>query len=336
MSEFDKAVFVVGPTASGKSAFAHLLVERQKVLGCKFELVNLDAFQFYRDVTLGTAKPSPEEQQTYCYHGIDILDVEESMDAARYAEFVWKTCRAVNERGAVPVCVGGSGLYLRAALHGLDELPSRSDLLREMFRASAAAWGWPELHRWLSVLAPQRAAELHPNDKTRIERALEIAFQLPTGVSLDSVLSKNKRLSEQGSLGNAFLIHVDCSDEELKKRIHLRLQKMFAQGWVAEVEWLFERYGQIFAQTQCYRAIGYPAIWSWLEESRGRTKEGEEFPLSSAETRLLPLIATQTWQYVRRQRTWNAKERCDWKLDLTDWDPERISFVDNFVDFLSR
>ncbi|MEY2988861.1 MAG: hypothetical protein RJB13_2382 [Pseudomonadota bacterium] len=338
MTQFKKALFVVGPTASGKSAFAHTLVERQRELGCAFELVNIDAFQFYRGVSIGTAKPSPEELQKYKYHGVDILDVTETIDAARYAEFVWTTCQEVNARGAVPICVGGSGLYLRAALHGLDALPPRNDSLREMFRASAVAWGWPELHRWLSALAPIRAAELHPNDKTRIERALEIAFQLPEGVTLDSILSKSARLSEQTSVGDAFLIHVDCSDEVLKERIYKRLHNMFEQGWVAEVESLQARFGQSFTSTQSFRAIGYPAIWSWLQEF-GNCSEasGSNFKVTKkAEVDLLKVIATQTWQYVRRQRTWNAKEQKDWLVDSTYWNGTTLQFIDKFVDFLSK
>lgn len=337
MAQFDKAVFIVGPTASGKSAFAHALVDRQCDLGCTFELVNIDAFQFYRGVTIGTAKPSPEEIRSYFYHGIDILGVTETMDAARYAEFVWKTCREVSSRGAIPVCVGGSGLYLRSALHGLDPLPPRNDALREIFRASANAWGWPELHRWLGALAPARAQELHPNDKTRIERALEIAFQLPEGVSLDSMLSKTKKLAEQPNVGDAFLVHVDCSDEVLKARIEMRLHRMFKEGWVDEVERLFERYGDSFTLTQSFRAIGYPAIWAWLAEAREHSKaSGMLKGMRSTEAELLKLIATQTWQYVRRQRTWNAQEQKDWCLDSTHWDTSRLSFENNFVDFLTK
>lgn len=338
MIQFKKAVFVVGPTASGKSALAHALFDRQRELGCTFELVNIDAFQFYRGVTIGTAKPTSEEVRRYCYHGIDTLDVTETIDAARYAEFVWKTCGEVSERGAVPLCVGGSGLYLRAVLHGLDPLPPRNDALREMFRASAAAWGWSELHKWLGVLAPMRAAELHPNDKTRIERALEIAFQLPEGVRLDSLLNKTKKLAEQPRVGDAFLIHVDCADEVLKKRIQDRIKQMFKQGWLNEVEQLYERYGNSFASTQSFKAIGYPAIWSWLEEKRNRfvTPDLPENFSETSEQGLRSLIATQTWQYVRRQRTWNAKESRDWCVDSTDWEPRSLSFIDKFVDFLSK
>lgn len=336
--QFEKAIFIVGPTASGKSALAHVLVDRQSELGCRFELVNIDAFQFYRGLDIGTAKPSADELRQYKYHGIDILDICESMDAARYAEFVWSSCREISKRGAIPVCVGGSGLYLRAALHGLDPLPPRSDLLREMFRASASVWGWHELHRWLSVLAPERAAELHPNDKTRIERALEIAFQLPAGVDVSSVLSRNKRLSEQKLVGDAFLVHVDCADTILKERIRQRLDSMFAMGWIDEVQRLFEMHGENFRNAQCFRAIGYPAILSWLERKNSHSLDSLKSSHHALEStgQLVETVFTQTWQYVRRQRTWNAKERRDWLVDTSEWNSVGFSFGDIFVDFLSK
>lgn len=336
--KFSKAVFIVGPTASGKSAFAHTLVDRQSELGCVFELVNIDAFQFYRDVDVGTAKPTAAERRMYRYHGIDILDLNETVDAARYSEFVWKTCRDMTARGVVPVCVGGSGLYLRAALHGLDPLPPRSEPLRAMFRASAAAWGWPELHRWLEALAPERAAELHPNDKTRIERALEIALQLPDDVDMRTLFNKTDRLSHQKVLGDAYLIHVDCADAKLKARIKARTRAMFDQGWLAEVRRLFGIYGDTLLQTQSFRAIGYPDILAWLRVqttcAKDETLVGR--PELQDFEQLVERIETQTWRYVKRQRTWNAKEHCDWAVDTTDWDPANVSYSDDFVEFLSK
>lgn len=336
--QFGKAVFIIGPTASGKSAFAHTLVDRQGELGCTFELVNIDAFQFYREVDAGTAKPTAAELRTYRYHGIDILDFNETIDASRYAKFVWDTCCTIASRGVVPVCVGGSGLYLRAVLHGLDPLPPRSEPLRALFRASAAAWGWPELHRWLEAMAPERAAELHPNDKTRIERALEIAFQLPDGVDMKTLFNKTERLSRQRVLGDAYLIHVDCSDEELKKRIKLRTRAMIDQGWIAEVKRLFEAHGDALRQAQSFRAIGYPDILDWITNQKplAAGESPMETPSLFGFEALVEGVETQTWRYVKRQRTWNAKERCDWAVDTTRWDPMGVSYIDSFVEFLTK
>jgi len=330
--KFAQAVFVIGPTASGKTAFAHQLFEQ---LAQQFNrpcgLVNLDAYQFYRGVDIGTAKPSDDELRKYDYRGIDILDPQESIDAARYAEFVWSACREFAAAGQLPVCVGGSGLYLRSILHGLDVLPPRNDQLRDMFRASANAWGWPVLHGWLNALAPERAAQLHPNDKTRIERALEIVFQLPESISPHDVFRAPKALSEQELLGDCYVIHVDCADDILKKRIEGRIEQMFSAGWLEEVQTLKKRWGTDFLQTQAGKAIGYSDIFEALELAQCQNRS-----LTSKEiVELKSRIATLTWQYVRRQRTWNAKEVRHWTFDSSDGIAE-IQFDASFLSFLER
>ncbi|MEY4065523.1 MAG: hypothetical protein RIR26_1731 [Pseudomonadota bacterium] len=345
MRQFGKAVFVIGPTASGKTALAHRLAESLEAKGRGAELVNLDAFQFYRGMSIGTAKPTAMEVRRYHYHGLDILEPDESMDAARYAAFVWETCRQIEARGHIPVCVGGSGLYLRAVLYGLDPLPPRNDALRELFRRSAQEWGWPELHRWLAALAPERAAQLHPNDKTRIERALEVVLQLPEGVSPASVFTKSAPLSRQELVGNAFVVQVDVSDELLRQRISLRLAQMFSQGWVQEVLALRVRWGQGLRAVQSMRAIGYPEIWQWLDSLGSASvvaSEGSgaaELPLEVSrrcEEELTSRLETLSWQYVRRQRTWNAQERCDWSYRSEALPAEGLSWNDSFVDFMSQ
>jgi tRNA dimethylallyltransferase len=326
--KFAQAVFVIGPTASGKTALAHQLFEQlQSELKKPCQLVNIDAFQFYRSVSIGVAKPTSQEISSYGYRGIDILEPLGSMDAARYAEFVWGACREISDNGRLPVCVGGSGLYLRSVLHGLDPLPERNDALRQMFRASAQAWGWPALHGWLKTLAPLRAAQLHPNDKTRIERALEIVFQLPEGVAPESVFQSTQTLAKQELLGSSYVIRVDCDDDVLRRRIASRIDAMFASGWLSEVKNLQQQFGAEFALSQAGKAIGYREIIAALAEN--------EAPDAPQISELKARIATLTWQYVRRQRTWNAKERFDWEFDSTDG-IAKIQFPASFLSFLDH
>lgn len=327
---FGKAVFVVGPTASGKTALAHQIATQLHAAHQQpCTLVNMDAYQFYRGVDIGSAKPSRDEILKYDYRGIDFLDPLDAMDAARYAEFVWSTCRSIGAAGRLPICVGGSGLYLRSVLHGLDELPARHDGLREMFRASAVAWGWPLLHDWLNALAPERARQLHPNDKTRIERALEIVLQLPEGVSPAQVFRDPEPLHQQKVLGDCYVIRVDCADEILKSRIADRLDAMFLQGWVQEVKALKHSFGPNFLTSQAGKAIGYRDIFVALEDW------GEHQSLWTAQqiADLKSRIATLTWQYVRRQRTWNAQERVDWEYDASLGIAEK-QFPASFLSFL--
>ncbi|MFZ9520313.1 MAG: tRNA (adenosine(37)-N6)-dimethylallyltransferase MiaA [Silvanigrellaceae bacterium] len=336
-SFFERGIFVIGPTASGKTAFAHRLAEMLAVehrIEC--ELINCDAFQFYRGMDVGAAKPPPHELERYNYRGVDILDPLQSIDAAEYAAFVWAQCRDISALGKMPICVGGSGLYLRAVLHGLDPLPPRNDELRRMLRASAAEWGWPLLHDWLKALAPTRAGQLHPNDKTRIERALEIVFQLPEGVSPDSLFSHSQPLNQQELLGNCYVVHIECSDAALKTRIDSRLDEMFSRGWIAEVRILRQRWGDEFFNSQAGKAIGYREIDSALVESVKNDKaNGIPVSAESLVGELKAKIATLTWQYVRRQRTWNAKEHCDWKFDSSGGIVD-LHFPASFLSFLKN
>lgn len=330
--KFGRAVFVIGPTASGKTAFAHQLFHQLRdQFNIHCGLVNLDAFQFYRGVDVGTAKPHREDVTKYDYRGIDILDVSETVDAARYAEFVWQSCRELNASGRMPVCVGGSGLYLRSVLHGLDPLPPRNDNLRKMFRASAEAWGWPHLHGWLEALAPVRAAQLHPNDKTRIERALEIVFGLPDGMSTDEVFKTPQPLSEQNLLGDYFVVHVDCADAILKTRIRNRIDLMFEQGWVSEVRELRSRCGRVFTDSQAGKAIGYREIFDALEKQGNSGGQLDDGILEELKQR----ISVLTWQYVRRQRTWNAKEIRHGTFDSSDGIAQ-IQFDASFLSYLEK
>lgn len=289
-----RAVVVIGPTASGKTAIAHRICEsvREKSRVC--ELVNLDAFQFYRGLSIGTAKPSQREIDEYCYHCVDILNPEDRFDAQEYARQAHAACEDIAARGGVPVCVGGSGLYLRAFLHGLDELPEADAGLRNFIRMRAKKEGWAGLHRWLQAIDAERAQEIHPNDSVRIERALEIFFL--TGKPPSQAYKRTGALREQNSLFPAFVIHVDAPDAVLRARIESRTSQMLRTGWQEEVEGIVKKYGPNCESFQSMKAIGYRDIVAHMQ----RPSE----TIQSLETN----IAVRTWQYARRQRTWNAKE----------------------------
>lgn len=288
-----RAIVVIGATASGKTALAHGIADAWRELGVDTELVNLDAFQFYRGLSVGTAKPSSAEVIRYKYHCVDIIDAHERMDAADYARRAHAACDDICLRGALPICVGGSGLYLRAFLHGLDELPREDIGIRQFLRRRASEIGWPALHGWLDALDPERAKVLHPNDGVRIERAIEIFFL--TGKKASDSYRRNSVLRDQDMLVNAFVVHVDAKDGDLRERIGSRVKTMVDSGWIEEVRALAERYGESLESLQCMKAIGYRDVLKCLRESGDFEK-------------LVTEIATQTWHYARRQRTWNAKE----------------------------
>jgi tRNA dimethylallyltransferase len=305
-----RALIVVGPTASGKTALAHGIADGLRARGVSTELVNLDAFQIYRGVSAGTAKPSAEEVNRYRYHCIDFAEPDARLDAQMFARLAHEACGAIFGRGAVPIAVGGSGLYLRAFLHGLDPLPEKNDFVRDFLRSSAARWGWNHLHRWLELVDPVRATELHPNDGVRIERALEIA--LITGERPSAQRTRTGEPGRQTSLFDAFVIQVDADDATLRERITRRLPVLMGLGWESEVRDLMGRFGTQLPELQSMKAIGYREV---LEA----VSRGEE-TVNWAD--VAGRIATLTWQYARRQRVWNAKERCDLSFsherDLTE------------------
>ena len=293
------AVFVIGPTASGKTALAHALADTLPFL----TLLNLDALQFYQGVTAGTAKPSAEEIESYGYSLVDFLPASARFDAQEYARLAREACERALAAGNLPLCVGGSGLYLRALLHGLDNLPPADADFRARLRAEVASGradaegrsGWPAAHARLAVVDAVRAAELHPNDGTRIERALEI-YAL-TGKPMSAARERLGVLKEQPSLFVPFVVRVEPDRDTLKARIAARTRSLVGRAWKDEVEGLFAAHDAELRTFQSFQAIGYAQM---LDVVQGRR-------LWDADA-LTAEIETLTWQYARRQLTWNRKE----------------------------
>jgi tRNA dimethylallyltransferase len=294
-----RPIIIIGPTGSGKTALAHSMFEEMASQGTPCEIVNLDSFQIYRGLDIGTAKPSRSEQIQYHYHGLDLCELTEHMDAHVFSDRMTHICQDITARQKQPLCVGGSGLYLRAFLHGLDAFPKRDDAVRAHIRAKASQEGWPACHAWLATVDPTRAKELHPNDKTRIERALEIF--LTTGIPMGEQCQKTQTLSMQPARFESHIIHVEPPTDYLKERIARRVGTMFENGWLEEVAALVDKYKERIFEFHGIKAIGYKDIAHYiLGDSPYKNKE-----------ELMEHIRAQTWQYARRQLTWNAKEKKD-------------------------
>ncbi|MES2614998.1 MAG: tRNA (adenosine(37)-N6)-dimethylallyltransferase MiaA [Bdellovibrionota bacterium] len=298
-----KCILILGATASGKTALAHNLADKLNAQNKPCELVNLDAFQIYKELNIGTAKPTHEEILKYNYHGVNICELNENLDANTFARLSWEFCASIAQKNKIPICVGGSGLYLRAFLHGLDSLPPRDENIRTQIKEVANAHGWPYCHEWLAKVDPKRACELHPNDKTRIERALEIF--LLTGKPQSEERSKENMLKEQDTLFPCYVIHCKQEPLILKERICLRVEQIFAQGWTQEVEQLFVKYGESLNSFHAMQAIGYKQILSSLFHTKtSQIPQGD----------LVDKISTLTWQYAKKQLTWCAKEKVDFTI----------------------
>jgi tRNA dimethylallyltransferase len=275
-------VVVSGPTAAGKTGVALALAER-----FAGEIVNADSMQVFRGLDIGTAKPTPLERGQVPHHVFDIVDPNQPYDAERYAHDAALAIDAIHGRGRPAFLVGGSGLYLRALLEGLSVGVGRDDVLRTRLEAEdeeARAAGDPELlHRRLAAVDAKRASQLHPNDRMRIVRALEVhagSGRAPSTLACGTRPALRWRVLQ---------LALDPGREALGERIDKRCEAMLQAGLLQEVRRLRdEGYGP---ELPCMRAIGYRHMQPVVE---GRDTLAN----------VLPAMQRDTRQFARRQRTW--------------------------------
>jgi len=225
-----RILVIAGPTASGKSALAAALARR-----LRGEIVNADSQQLYRGLDVGTAKPTAAERAEVRHHLLDVVEPGEPMDAARFVALADAAIGEVAARGSLPVVVGGTGLYVRALLHGVVAAPGRDPALRARLEEEAARLGRPALHARLAAIDPDAAARIRPNDLVRIVRALEIA----AGGVRPSELFAAHRFQEDRYA--ARLLALDPPRVELHRRIDARARAMFAGGILEEARALLAR-----------------------------------------------------------------------------------------------
>lgn len=223
---------LAGPTASGKTWLAVEIAQR-----AGGEIVNADSQQVYRGLDVGTAKPTAAERSAVPHHLLDLVDPGEGMDAARWVALADAAIADVTARGRLPVVVGGTGLYLRALLHGVVDAPGRDPALRTRLEEEAAIHGRAALHRRLALVDPGAAARIRENDLVRIVRALEIA----AGGRTQSELFEAHRFAPRRYRYR--LLALDVPREELHRRIGDRAAAMAQGGIVEEARALVERFG---------------------------------------------------------------------------------------------
>ncbi|WP_313705214.1 tRNA (adenosine(37)-N6)-dimethylallyltransferase MiaA [Massilia sp.] len=294
------AVAIMGPTASGKTAAA-LAIARERPV----EIISVDSALVYREMDIGTAKPTLEELAAVPHHLIDIID---PLDAYSVMQFRNDTLRLVAEiaaRGKLPLLVGGTMMYFKGLTEGLDDLPTADAAVRARIDAEAARIGWPGMHAKLRLLDPVTAERLAPADAQRINRALEI-IEL-TGKPMSELLARREKPALPFELVSFALETPDRSI--LHQRIALRFDQMLGdsddEGIVAEVARLRAR-GDLTPNLPSMRCVGYRQSWDYLDGKIDR-----------AALRETGIIATR--QLAKRQLTWLRSM------------PERI-----VVDFLGR
>lgn len=277
--------FLAGPTACGKSAVAIELAERLRTKqGRAIEIVSLDSMTLYRRMNIGTAKPSAKEFSRAPHHLFDILEPSQEFSVAEYLVVAEQVCREIVSRGATPLFVGGSGLYLRSLLRGVFEGPAANEDVRQRLEFEAACDGTDALYRRLQDRDPQTAARLHPNDLRRVVRALEV-LEL-TGKSLSAQHREGPLPPEHRP---TIVYWLSPPRDWLYRRINDRVESMLNSGWLDEVRDLLAE-DEPLSHTAS-QALGYKEL---IEHLRGER--------SFAET--VERIQTRTRQFAKRQHTW--------------------------------
>ena len=274
------AIFLMGPTASGKTDLAIQLHQQLPV-----EVISVDSALIYRGMDIGTAKPSKAELALAPHRLIDICDPAESYSAANFRTDSLREMQEISAQGKIPLLVGGTMLYYKALLEGLSPLPSADDKVRSEIEAKAALIGWGGLHQELSKIDPISAQRINPNDSQRINRALEVFYL--TGKTLTELTAQKGEALPYDIL--QFAIAPE-QREVLHRRIEQRFHKMIELGFQQEVEKLYRR-PDLNENLPSIRCVGYRQMWEYL---RGDYNHDEMVFRGICATR----------QLAKRQITW--------------------------------
>lgn len=316
MTQLPLAIFLMGPTAAGKTDLA---IELTKVLPC--ELISVDSALVYRGMDIGTAKPSRELLAQFPHRLIDILDPAESYSAADFRTDALTAMADITARGKIPLLVGGTMLYYKALLEGLADMPPADPQIRAELEEEAARLGWQALHDQLAAVDPESAARIHPNDPQRLTRALEV--YRASGLTMTAHRQRQLAQStEAGASGHgqlpytvANLAIAPANRQVLHQRIAQRFTQMLEQGFIDEVVALRSR-SDLHAGLPSIRAVGYRQVWDHLDGK-----------LTFAEMQERGIIATR--QLAKRQFTWlRSWSGLQW-LDSLDCDnlPRALKYL---------
>ncbi|QSX29477.1 tRNA (adenosine(37)-N6)-dimethylallyltransferase MiaA [Shewanella cyperi] len=275
-----RVLFLMGPTASGKTALAMELAEHHNC-----SLISVDSALIYRDMDIGTAKPSADELARAPHALVDILDPSESYSAADFRRDAVQAIEAALAQGKTPLLVGGTMMYFKTLLEGLSPLPSADEDIRAQIAAEADQRGWQALHEELERIDPVSAARIHPNDPQRLARALEV-FRISGKTLTELTETKAEALPYD-------MVQFAIAPKEratLHKLIGIRFQQMLAQGLIAEVQRLKDR-GDLHLELPSMRCVGYRQVWQYLDG---------EFDHDT----MVEKAVAATRQLAKRQLTW--------------------------------
>ncbi len=274
-------ICLMGPTASGKTQLAVELVQH-----FPFAIISVDSAMVYRGMDIGTAKPDAEILKKAPHRLLDIRDPADAYSAAQFRTDALREIKNIFAENKIPLLVGGTMLYFRALQQGLSDLPSADAALRKKLLAEAEQQGWAAMHARLAAVDSVAAQRIHPNDRQRIQRALEV-YEL-TGKNLTTWQQASGDALAEHPILNLAIAPQDRSI--LHERIALRFEQMLQAGLVGEVEKLMAR-GDLDVNTPAMRSVGYRQVWEYLQGK-----------LTYDEMRERGIIATR--QLAKRQLTW--------------------------------
>ena len=303
---------LAGPTAAGKTALALALARRWPV-----EIVSVDSALVYRGMDIGTAKPSAEEQAAVPHHLLDIIGPAQAYSAAQFVIDARRLVDEIRARGRWPLLVGGTMMYFKALVDGIDEMPTADPAIRAAIDAEAAACGWPALHAQLALVDPITAARLAPNDSQRIQRALEV-FRAG-GVPLSTLHLRARR--DAPAPEGALVALEPASRAWLHARIAQRFDAMLAAGFLDEVRGL--RTNPVLnLDLPSMRCVGYRQAWEALDAGD---------PPNMADLRERGVAATR--QLAKRQVTWlrSMGHRHVVEADAADVEARLVAVVEALV-----
>ena len=281
MTKLPPAIFLMGPTASGKTGVAVELVQRLPV-----ELISVDSALVYRDMDIGTAKPDAATLARAPHHLIDIIDPTEAYSAAAFRHDALRLMEDITARGKIPLLVGGTMLYFKALREGLSELPQADPEVRAELDAEIAEHGIERLHAELAKVDAETAARLAPADTQRIQRAMEI-YRL-TGQPMSVLFKQQKQHELPYDITSIALVPSERS--VLHQRIATRFQQMLKDGLIEELRMLRNKY-PLHPDITSMRCVGYRQAWQYMD---GEINEGQLMETGIAATR----------QLAKRQLTW--------------------------------
>ena len=275
----------MGPTASGKTDLA---LEIADAYPC--EIISVDSVMVYRDLNIGSAKPSNEILQSYPHHLVDIINPEESYSVANFCNDAQSLIIQSHQQHKIPLLVGGTMLYFNSLLNGMSKMPSADEDIRNHISQTAEELGWQQMHTRLTKVDAKSAERIHPNDAQRIQRALEV-YEL-TGIPISEWQAETISFELGSNILKLALVPEDRA--KLHNRIEQRFDQMLAEGFLEEVRELYAR-KSLHANLPAMRSVGYRQVWKYLD--------GEYDEVCMREK---AIIATR--QFAKRQLTWLRSE----------------------------